>query len=218
MYTTPWEDGYNMAILGRTQTGKTAVARELHSTTSRLSIWLNEPGDKRVPNIEGRVVRSIEELRNAFADNCWRINFVSEDRDKDVVLLRRFLWRVAEATDRSLDIQVIADEVDRLAPQSGKEYGNLPPRDAVRDFCSEGVKRGIKWVGITQDPVTYDKVALRQSDYRLIFTMSAENRDAVSKYGFAWSEVDDGDRYTGVLHSAEGDVLNPNVKAAEAYA
>jgi hypothetical protein len=80
------------------------------------------------------------------------------------------------------------------------------------------VKRGVKFVGITQDPTTYDKKALRQSDYRLVFDMSAENREAVSRYGFSWETVDETDRYTGVLHAASGEVLDGAVKAESRYA
>ena len=217
----PWTDGYNMAILGKTQTGKTSTARELHAETPRVAIWMNEAGNKRVPDVAGREVNSVEGVRDAFADDCYAIELVSEDRNADVPRLQEFLWDVAEATDRQLQMQVTADEVDRVAPQSGKQYGNLPARDAVRDYTSEGVKRGVKWVGITQDPTKYDKQSLRQSEYRLIFDMSAENRrsSVVSKMGLDFAAVDaTDDRYTGVLHDDSGTVLDTSVKAEERYA
>jgi DNA helicase HerA-like ATPase len=215
---TALTDAHNLAVLGATQTGKTSFGRELHVTSPRhVSIWLNERGTHRVPDVEGRVVRSMRELRQAFADDVRRVEFLPADRREAVVDLREFLWSVADRTDRSLEVQVVADEVDRLAEQSGKAYGNLPSRDAVRDFTSEGVKRNVKWVGITQDPSSYDKRALRQSRYRAVWEMSAENRNAVRKYGFAWDQIDEAPQYAGVLHDHTGDVLG-TVKAEARYA
>ena len=208
----------NAHNMGATQTGKTSFARELHATTSRrVSIWLNERGDHRVPNVEGTVARDLEAVREAFANNAHRIEYLPVDRREAVVDLRRFLWQVADATDRQLEVQVVADEVDRLAEQSGKSYGNLPSRDAVRDFTSEGVKRNVKWVGITQDPSSYDKRALRQSRYRAVWPMSAENQDAVSKYGFDWGAIRSAEQYEGVMHDHTGENLG-TVKAEARYA
>jgi len=216
---TALTNAHNLAVLGATQTGKTAFVRELHATTPRrVSIWLNERGDHRVPNIDGVVCRDLEDVRQAFVDNAHRIEYLPADRREAVVDLREFLWAV-EGDERDLPVQVVADEVDRLAEQSGKSYGNLPPRDAVRDFTSEGVKRNVKWVGITQDPSSYDKRALRQSRYRAVWPMSAENRDAVRKYGFDWDAIDSAPQYAGILHDHTGETTSPaTVKAEARYA
>lgn len=208
-------DGHNMAVLGSTQTGKTAFVRELHATTDRVSIWLNERGDDRVPNIEGRTCRTLEDVREAFAADCWRIEFVPADRRESLPELRRWLWRVAEATDRSLPMQVVADEIDRLAEQTGER--DVPSRDAWRTLTSEGVKRGVKAVGITQHPQQYDKECLRNSRYRAVFQMSNEAFQSVSKYGFDRDAVAGAERYAGVLHHMNGSVLG-EIKASEEYA
>lgn len=211
-------NAHNMAVLGATQTGKTSFARELHATTSRrVSIWLNERGDHRVPNVDGVEAFSLHEVKAAFANNAHRIEFLPVDRREAVVDLREFLWQVADATDRDLEVQVVADEVDRLAEQSGKNYGNLPPRDAVRDFTSEGVKRNVKFVGITQHPQQYDKESLRNSRYRAVWPMSAEAQDSVRKYGFDWGEIHGAEQYAGVMHHMSGESLG-TVKAEERYA
>ncbi len=213
----PLTDGHNMAVLGATQTGKTSFARELHAETPRVSIWVNERGKKRVPNIAGTEARSLEGVKRAFARDEWRVNYLPADRNAAIPKLQGWLWEVAARTDRELPVQVVVDEVDRVAPQSGKEYGNLPARDAVRDFTSEGVKRNVKFVGITQDPATYDKQALGNSRYRAVWDMSAERRKAVRNYGFDWREVEAAEQYAGVLHHMRGEVLR-TVKAAARYA
>jgi len=79
------------------------------------------------------------------------------------------------------------------------------------------VKRGVKFVGITQDPTTYDKQALRNSRYRAIWPMSAEHQNAVRKYGFDWDRVRDTEQYAGVLHYMDGTVIG-EVKAEARYA
>ncbi len=211
------ENGHNVAVLGATQTGKTAFARELHATTPRVSIWLNERGKDRVPDVDGVVARTFDEVRDAFASDEYRVEYVPADRNEAIVELQDWLWRVADNADRALPMQVIVDEVDRVAPESQKPYGNFPPRDAVRDFTSEGVKRGVKFVGITQDPSTYDKKALRQSRYRAVWEMSAEQQGAVSGYGFDFGRIRDAPQYAGVLHYHTGEVVG-EVKAEERYA
>lgn len=211
-------DAHNIAALAATQTGKTSFVRELHATTTRdVSIWVNERGDKRVPGVIGTEARDLEDVRDAIASGASHIEFLPADRNEAIPGLRRLLWQVAERTDRELELQVIVDEVERVAPQSGKQYGNLPHRDAVRDFTSEGVKRNVKFIGITQDPATYDKQALGNSRYRAVWNMSAERRRAVSKYGFDWDAVEEAPQYTGILHYMSGTVIG-QVRAAEEYA
>ena len=148
------ESAHNLAVLGATQTGKTAFARELHATTSRVSVWLNERGKHRVPDVEGVTARTLSEVKRAFANDRYRIEYLPSDRRRAIPQLQSWLWEVAERTNRQLPVQVVVDEVDRVAEQSGEKYGNNAPRDAVRDFTSEGVKREVKFVGITQDPTT----------------------------------------------------------------
>lgn len=211
-------DAFNVTILGRTQTGKTSCARELHATTPRVSIWVNEQGDGRVPNVKSddQPVRSIEGIEGALADDEWHIEFLSRNRDADLPKIQRYLWRKADRANRQLPVQLVVDEAHRVAPQSQKD--DLPARDAVRRLAKEGNKRNIKTVLVTQDPVSMDKQTLRQAEYRVVFEMSAEQRDAVSRYGFNWDAVESGDRFTGAVHDAAGTVLDDSVKAAEMFA
>jgi hypothetical protein len=216
----PWTDGYNMAILGKTQTGKTSVARELQATSPRVSVWLNEAGIDRVDDVPGYTVQSIDGLRKAFANDEYAIEWVSHDRQRDILELQKFLFGVADRSERELMMQVIVDEVQDVAPQDATS-DDMEAVEAVRRFCKRGVKRNIKFVAITQDPTAYDKQALRQSEYRLIFDMANENRKSsvLRKMGFDWAAVDaTPDRYTGVLHDDSGTVLKETVKAEAEYA
>lgn len=211
-----WVDANSLASLGASQVGKTSVVRELHAETSRVSIWLNETGDERVGNVTGKRVRSTGGLKSGFAEDVRRYNFLSRDRRSDVVGLQEWLWSVAERADRRLPLQVVIDEAHRAAPQTNAD--GVPHRDAVRKLSKEGIKRNIKLVLITQDPVAIDKQALRQMKYRLVFPMANEQWDALSKYGFRRDLVEDAPEYTGVLHHQTGGVLQDEVRAKEKYA
>lgn len=209
-------DSYNVLAIGKNQTGKTSVLRELHATTPRLSIWLNEAGDNRVEGVEGKVARSLGDVKHAIATGEWTMEWVSSNRDRDIQALRRWLWQYEQHANRQVPVQVTLDEIHRVAPQSNER--DDPPRDAVRMFGKEGVKRNIKFSAITQDPSSYDKQALRQAEYRIVFDCSAEQQHALSEYGFDFDAVGESDRHTAALHDASGRVLEPRVKAAEQYA
>lgn len=209
-------DSFNVGIVGMTQTAKTSTAKELHATTPRYSIWLNESGDDRVTGVEGVVCRSLADVKRAFARDEDTINWVSSNRERDVVALREWLWALERRADRQLPVQVVVDELQNLAVQSNEK--NDPPRDAVRKFGREGVKRNVKFVGIAQDPVAVDKQWLRQCEYRLVFQLSSEHQTALSDYGFDFEAVTDGSRHEGVLHRATGEVIDASVKPSRAYA
>jgi len=209
-------DSFNAGVLGMNQTGKTTTVKQLHAETPRMSIWLNKAGDEREPGVEGKVCRSLPDVRRAFANDVWTIEWVSDNRERDIQRLRRFLWDVSDRADRQLPIQVAVDEIHELARQSNEKRD--PPRDACRKFGKQGVKRNIKFIGITQDPVAVDKQWLRQCEYRVVFRMSAEQQDAVSKFGFDFDAISATDRHTGAVHGADGTVLDTSVKAKAQYA
>lgn len=214
----PLTDGYNLGVLGKTQTGKSSFCRELQAESPRFSVWLNAEGMDRVEDVPGETVRSVEGVAEAMGRNEYAVELVSDDRRRDVVELQQLLWEVADNTDRRFPMQVIVDEVQEVAPQSNK--GEFPPRDAVRRYAKRGVKRNVKLVTITQDPTAMDKQTLRQSEYRLFFDVTAEQRrsSVVSKMGVDWAAVEEGDRYTGALFDDRGNVLADSLKAEARYA
>ncbi len=209
-------DAGSVIVVGRTQTGKTTTAREIHATNRRVSIWLNERGKHRVPNIRGRRVRSLEGLRSGMADNCYKYNWLSSDRKRDIQLLSDWAWSVAERSDRNLEIQVVADELHRLAPQSQKT--DLAGRDEIRQIAKEGQKRNISLVGVTQDPISMDKQTLRQREYLLCYPLSAEQSNYMNDYGVDVGHVNNQDDYSGVLYHASGEVLKEGVRARSKFA
>jgi hypothetical protein len=209
-------DSFNVGVLGMNQTGKTTSMKELHAETPRVSIWLNAAGDDRVEGVAGKVCRSLGDVQRAFAADEWTIEWVASDRARAIQQLRTWLWDVAEKADRQLPVQVVVDEIHEIAAQSGEKHD--PPRDACRKFGKQGVKRNIKFIGITQDPVAVDKQWLRQCEYRVVFRMSAEQQDAVSKFGFDFDAISATDRHTGAVHGADGTVLEDQVKAKAQYA
>lgn len=209
-------DAGHIFILGRTQTGKTTLAREIHAENNRVSIWLNEPGDDRVSNVSGKRVRSLRGLESGMANNQYKYNYIAQDRIAAIRELQRWAWRKAERTDRNFRMQIVVDELHRLAPQSGKD--TLPGRDEIRQLAKEGMKRNVKLVGITQDPVAMDKQTLRQREYLAVYGLSAEQANYISDYGVDPEKVHSQEQYAGVVYHASGRVEAEGVKAQKKYA
>lgn len=217
---THWaDDAGHVWNVGRTQTGKTTTAKEMFAESQRVGIWINERGDDRVEGISRLAdgsYRSLDGVKNAFARDEYRIEYLPADRRQGIERLRSWLWGVAEATDQQLPVTVYADEIHGIAPQSQKD--ELAGRDAVRKISKEGKKRNVKLVGISQDPVSFDKQALRQRDYLLCFELAHEQADYLAGYGADVREINGQPEYAGVLYHADGSKVADGVKAKERYA
>lgn len=204
-------DPGSVQILGRTQTGKTSVARELHSQNDRLSIWLNERGPSQVPNVAGKRIAGLGALRSGMQDDQLKYNWLSKNRKRDIKKIQQWMWSIADQTDREFRMQLVVDEIDRLAPESNKDA--LPGRDELRLFASEGMKRNIKLIGITQDPTTFDKKVLRQREYLLCMPLASEHVGQISDMGPDEQTIQSLDQYEGVLYHADGRELETGVSA-----
>jgi len=215
------DDSGHVWSVGRTQTGKTTTALEAFAENNRVNIWVNARGKDRVDGVKSLAdgsYKSLKGVKKAFSRNEYRIEYLPSDRQEGVVALKNWLFEVAERTDRELPVTVFLDEVHEVAPQSGKEYGNFPPRDAVRDFAKRGEKRNLKVWGISQDPVAFDKESLRQRTYLLAYELAHEQASYLADYGVEVEAVNDQPEYAGVLYHADGSELETGVKAKEAYA
>jgi hypothetical protein len=210
-----YDDPGNLIVFGRSQTGKTTAVREIHAKNNRLSIWLNEPGKHRVENVSGKRVRGLRAIESGMAEDTYKFNYIASDRASDIQELQEWAWRKAEKSGRRLPMQIVVDEIQRVAPQSNKH--DLPGRDEIRVLLKEGMKRNVKFVGITQDPVSMDRQSRSQREYLLLFPLAKEQRDTITDY------VDDIDRvnaqpeYSGVLYHADGHVVEEGVKARAKY-
>lgn len=202
--------------IGRTQTGKTTTAREIHAENNRLSIWLNSQGTDRVPNVAGKRVRSLDGLRSGLQDDVWKYNWLSNDRVADLQALKEWAWDVAERTNREFRMQIVVDEAHHVAPQSQKD--TLPGRDDLRQIAKEGTKRNIKLCSITQDPVALDKQTLRQREYLCVFGLTAEQSNYLEDYGVDVDLVREQPEYAGVVFHANGSVVADGVKARAKFA
>jgi len=120
--------------------------------------------------------------------------------------------------DRRVPFQIVCDEIHRVAPQSGKQYGNLPSRDRIRDFAKEGMKRNIKFIGITQDPVSFDKESLRQREYLVCMELSHEQKQYMADYGVDAQRVAKQPEYSGILYHASGETMATGVKGRSKFA
>jgi hypothetical protein len=219
---THWaNDSGHVWSVGRTQTGKTTTALEAFAENERVNIWLNARGEDRVEGVKARAdgsYKSLQGVKNAFARNETRIEYLPADRQEGIVQLKNWLFKVAERTDRELPITIFLDEVHEVAPQSGKQYGNFPARDAVRDLAKRGEKRNLKVWGISQDPVAFDKESLRQRTYLLCFELAHEQANYLADYGVRVDEVNAQPEFAGIVYHAKGQTVAEGVKARAEYA
>jgi len=209
-------DAGNLIIIGRSQTGKTSTGREIHAENNRISIWLNERGKHRVPSVAGKEVRGIKAIESGLAAGETKFNFLSGDRERDIERLQNWAWDKAEKYDRQMPMQIVADELQRLAPNSGKK--SLEGRDTVRMLLKEGMKRGVKFIGITQDPVSVDRQSRSQREYLLLFPLAKEQSDTIRDYVDNLDIVKQQPDYTGVVFHADGRVVQSGIKAKGKYA
>jgi len=213
------EDAGHVWDIGRTQTGKTTTALEAFAEAARVNIWLNYRGDERVEGVRPLAdgsYRSLRGVKQAFARDETRIEYLPTDPRQGMEKLQSWLWTVAKRTDRQLPLTVFVDEVHNIAPQTQKD--ECAGRDAVRTIAKEGMKRNVKLWGISQDPVSFDKQALRQREYLLVFELSHEQADYLASYGVDVGTVNDQPDYAGVVYHADGSVVERGVKAKEKYA
>jgi len=209
-------DAGNLMVFGRSQTGKTTAAREIHAENNRISIWLNERGKHRVPNVAGKEVRGIKAIESGLAAGETKFNFLSSNRDRDIAILQEWAWNKADRYNREMPMQIVADELQRLAPNSGKK--DLKGRDTVRILLKEGMKRGVKLVGITQDPVSVDRQSRSQREYLLLFPLAKEQSDTIRDYVDNLGVVKQQPEYTGVVFHADGRIVQSGIKAKGKYA
>lgn len=207
-------DEGSIHILGRSQTGKTVLARHMHAESPRLSIFINRPGEDRIPNIAGKEVRGIQALETGIQQGKRTFNYVSTDPGSDIRELIDWCWQLADLNDRGVDIQLTIDEIHEFAPQSQKT--DLEPRDSIRKVAKRGMKRGIKLVGITQDPVSLDKQTLRQREYLAVFPLSAEQFRYMTDYGVT-EAINDLPEYHARVYHASGEIVAKAVKGESRY-
>ncbi|WP_436909955.1 hypothetical protein [Halosimplex marinum] len=219
---THWaNDPKHLFIVGATQTGKTTTAKEIFAESERVGIWVNDRGKHRVEGVQTHAAgsyRSLRGVKKGFARDESRIEFLPSDRADGLAELSDWLWSVSDRTDRKLPVTVYLDEMHKVAPQSSKDYGNLPGRDDVRDITKEGEKRNIKFVGISQDPVSFDKQSLRQRNYLLCYELAREQSDYLADYGASVDEINAQPDYAGVLYDRQGEVVAEGVQAKAKYA
>jgi len=212
-------DAKHLFIVGATQTGKTTAAKEIFAESLRVGIWVNERGKHRVEGVQNLAddsYRSLRGVKKGFDRDEIRIEYLPADRREGLSKLIDWLWTVAERTDRALPLSIFIDEMHKVAPQSQRDA--LAGRDDVRAITKEGEKRNIKLVGISQDPVSFDKQSIRQRNYLLCYELAAEQSRYLRDYGVEVEEINAQPEFAGVLYDRSGATLATGVKAKSRYA
>lgn len=156
----------HISILGKTNTGKTTVAKLLHDDTNdKVSIFFNTQDE----NVEGH---RLKEWDYHILDKHRKINFIphwnNEVAIKQLSKIVQDLRKMTEATgDRSRKTRyvVYVDESHEIAP-------NNVTGTPLHFIMKRGHRYGITGVSITQRPAELDLGIVSQADYHVIFDVN----------------------------------------------
>ena len=155
----------HVSIIGKTDTGKTTVAKLLHENTDKISIFFNTQDE----HVDGyRVNYWDPELLKEHK----KINFIpSWKTDKATIQLNKIIMDLSKITqnigDRSRETRfiVFVDEAHEIAYQGSK---NTP----LHYLFKRGNRYGMTGISITQRPADLDKGIVTQASYHVIFDVN----------------------------------------------
>ena len=155
----------HLSIIGRTNTGKTTVAKKLHDNTELYSIFFNTQ-DEEIKGFRTNVW-NVEKLRDHK-----KINFIPHhNNDMARVQLNEIVTDLQGITksigDRSRKTRfvVFVDESHEIAP-------NNVTGTPLHFIFKRGHRYGITGVSITQRPAELDLGIVSQADLHVIFDVN----------------------------------------------
>lgn len=155
----------HLSIIGRTNTGKTTVAKKLHDNTELYSIFFNTQ-DEEIKGFRTNVW-NVEKLRDHK-----KINFIPHhNNDMARVQLNEIVTDLQGITEsigdrsRKTRFVVFVDESHEIAP-------NNVTGTPLHFIFKRGHRYGITGVSITQRPAELDLGIVSQADLHVIFDVN----------------------------------------------
>ena len=155
----------HLSIIGRTNTGKTTVAKKLHDNTDLYSIFFNTQ-DEEVKGYR-TTVWDVEKLRDHK-----KINFIPHhNNDMARVQLNEIVMDLKGITEsigdrsRKTRFVIFVDESHEIAP-------NNVTGTPLHFIFKRGHRYGITGVSITQRPAELDLGIVSQADLHVIFDVN----------------------------------------------
>lgn len=155
----------HVSIIGKTNSGKTTLAKMLHENTNILSIFFN----------------SQDEHVDGYRTHEWNINLLKEHRkinfiphwtnEGATIQLKKIVNDLRKITEslhdrsRTTRFIIFVDESHEIAPQGLKAT-------PLHFVFKRGTRYGITGVSITQSPAELDKAIVRQSAFHVIFEVN----------------------------------------------
>lgn len=155
----------HVSIIGKTNSGKTTVAKMLHENTDKLSIFFNTQDE----NVEGYRCRKwdrklLREHRKINFIPDWRPAVATVQLKNIIDDLRKITESIGDRSRKTRFI-VFVDESHEIAPQNVK---GTP----LHFIFKRGNRYGITGVSITQRPAELDLGIVSQADYHIIFEVN----------------------------------------------
>lgn len=151
----------HVAIVGRTDVGKTPLLREMHERINGMSIFVDKPGEitsgfggvkaAKLETAREKIEERYDHFKNA------RLHLNGADMHKtawNAIEIGREVYR-----ETHVPFQIIIDESQNIFTQRGYEG---PQENPVGKLLHEGKNMGGKVVIATQDPMEWPSSPLRQ--------------------------------------------------------
>lgn len=152
-----WTDG-NVAILGKSQQGKSVLANQRHAEHPRVGVFF---APDREPWMVGREVQTPTALAQGIEAGGRKFVYTMPPFDLDLAerldTLVRWMLVLGERGE-SPGFVLTVDEAHEVAPEG---RGGTPLHLAAK----RGKKRGVQVQMLTQDPAQLSLSALRQADW-----------------------------------------------------
>lgn len=155
----------HISIIGRTNTGKTTVAKKLHDNTDKISVFFNTQDE----DVQGHETKKwdVHDLKEHK-----KINFISHhSNDIATIQLNEIVQDLRKITEslgdrsRKTRFVVFVDEAHEIAP-------NNVTGTPLHFVFKRGHRYGITGVSITQRPAELDLGIVSQADLHVIFDVN----------------------------------------------
>jgi len=160
----------HVSIIGRTDTGKTTVAKMLHKDTDLFSIFFNTQDE----DVVGQTIRSWSkgDLKKYIKEEKTKFNFIPDEDPRIAAYqlkiikedIKEFVLKYGDRSRKRFFLMFV-DEAHEIAYQGSI---NTP----LHWFFKNGIRHWTRAISMTQSPADLSKAIVRQAEYHVIFDVN----------------------------------------------
>lgn len=180
----------HIAVLGKTQSGKTQFSIKLYRDFPGISIFFNSQSIPNLRPISDITISSIEELREAIDFGARKINFIPSENHVlargQLIQIKRIIFNIGKTicADREDIIwcRLFVDEVQNLVSKMESD----PDLQAL---WKSSLRWGIEVIAISQRPAEVWLGVLAESDHHFIFMLKDYDLPYFKRYNIPIEEA-----------------------------